>query len=167
VISRRPFITAFVVGFVIALASLATTASAQEYKAQQTGKIYRVGMLSPAGRPSPSNPTITNLAPRALHELGYVEGQNLVVERRFAEGKIDRLSGLARELVGLRVDVIVAVSAAAVQAAKEATKTVPVVMAFSSDPVGRGFARASLDRAETSREWPWHRKLSWLASGWS
>jgi putative ABC transport system substrate-binding protein len=61
--------------------------------AQQTGKIYRVGILSPAGRPSPSDPTITNLAPRALHELGYVEGQNLVVERRFSEGKSDRLSG--------------------------------------------------------------------------
>ena len=108
-------------------------------EAQQTGKVYRIGFLSPAGRPSPRVRPLRTVSPKALHDLGYVEGQNLVVERRFAEGKIDRLSGLARELVGLRVDVIVAVSSAAVQAAKEVTTAVPIVMGFSSDPVGRGF----------------------------
>jgi hypothetical protein len=79
----------------------------------------------------------TVIVPTALRELGYVEGKNLVVERRFAEGKIDRLPALARELVGLRVDVIVAVSAGAVQAAMGATKTIPIVM-IASDPVGHG-----------------------------
>jgi ABC-type uncharacterized transport system substrate-binding protein len=80
-----------------------------------------------------------------LRELGYVEGKNLVVERRFAEGRIDRLSALARELVGLRLDIIVAVSASAIQAAKEATKTIPIVMLGGGDPVGQGFV-ASLAR---------------------
>jgi hypothetical protein len=79
-----------------------------------------------------------------LRELGYVEGQNLVVERRYAEGKTDRLPGMARELVQLRVDVIVAVSTG-VEVAKEATKTIPIVMGFATDPTGRGFV-ASLAR---------------------
>jgi putative ABC transport system substrate-binding protein len=85
------------------------------------------------------------LVPTALRDLGYVEGQNLVIERRFAEGNIDRLPGLARELVQLRVDVIVAVSAGAIQAAKDATTTTPIVMGFGSEPVRRGFV-ASLAR---------------------
>ena len=121
------------------LTSLAGVLATPLAAGAQAEKVYRVGFLSPAGRPDTSDPATPNRVPRALHELGYVEGQNLVVERRFAEGKVDRLSGLARELVGLRVDVIVAVSSAAVQAAKEATTAVPIVMSFSSDPVGRGF----------------------------
>jgi putative ABC transport system substrate-binding protein len=81
----------------------------------------------------------------ALRERGYVEGRNLVVERRYAEGQIDRLPGLARELVQLRVDVIVAVAAAAVRAAKDATTTIPVVMWGNFDPVAEGLV-ASLAR---------------------
>ncbi len=106
--------------------------------AQQTGTVYRIGILTPAGRPAASTPGgATVIVPMALRELGYVEGKNLVVERRFAAGTIDRLPALARELVGLRVDVIVAVSAGAVQAAMGATKTIPIVM-IASDPVGHG-----------------------------
>ena len=131
-------------------AALAFAAVPLAAEAQPARQVYRLGFLSPAGRPSPSDPTTTNrLLFMPLHQLGYVEGQNLVVERRFAEGKIDRLSALARELVELRVDVIVASSGGAVQAAKEATKTVPIVMGFSSDPVGRGFVASpvlNLDR---------------------
>jgi putative tryptophan/tyrosine transport system substrate-binding protein len=138
VIDRRTFLAG--TGAVLLAAPLAA-------EGQQAGKVYRVGILSPARRPSSADPGTgtPNSVPMALRELGYVEGQNLVVERRFAEGKIDRLSGLARDLVGLRVDVIVAVSAGAVQAAKEATTTIPIVMGFTSDPVGRGFV-ASLAR---------------------
>jgi putative ABC transport system substrate-binding protein len=80
----------------------------------------------------------------ALHELGYTEGQNLVIERRLAEGQIDRLPALARELVQLRVDVIVAVSEA-IRAAKHATVTIPIVMGFGFNPVEQGFV-ASLGR---------------------
>jgi putative ABC transport system substrate-binding protein len=75
-----------------------------------------------------------------LRELGYIEGQNLIVEQRFAEGKLDRLAGLARELVQRRVDILVAFSPPRVWAAKDATSTIPIVMLLSySDPVELGF----------------------------
>ena len=111
----------------------------------QRGNVRRLGLLSPARRATASDPASTRQVPIALRDLGYIEGDNLSIERRFAEGKLDWLAGLARELVKLQVDVILAVSAAAVQAAKDATTTIPIVMGFSTDPVGRGFA-ASLAR---------------------
>jgi len=77
-----------------------------------------------------------------LRELGYVEGQNIAFESRFAEGKIDQLPGLAAELVGLKVDVIVT---SGTPAAKQATGTIPIVMAQLADPVGAGLV-ASLGR---------------------
>jgi putative ABC transport system substrate-binding protein len=83
---------------------------------------------------------MSNLLPLSLRELGYVEGQNLVIEQRFAEGKLDRLPGLARELAQLRVDLLVAVSPVAVRAASDTTKMIPIVMLLSySDPVELGF----------------------------
>ena len=85
------------------------------------------------------------LLPTALGELGYVEGQNLVVDRRFGDDKLDRLPGLARELVQLRPDVIVAVSGQAIQAVRDATSTIPIVMVISTDPVARGLV-ASFSR---------------------
>jgi putative ABC transport system substrate-binding protein len=109
------------------------------------GKVYRLGILSPGGAPDPSVPTMVNLVPKALGELGYVEGKNLVVERRFADDKFDRLPGLARELVELRPDIIVAVSGQAIQAARDATSTIPIVMVISADPVARGLV-ASFSR---------------------
>jgi putative tryptophan/tyrosine transport system substrate-binding protein len=81
---------------------------------------------------------------QGLRELGYVEGQNIVIEHRFAEGKVDRLPDLAAELVHMNVDVIVARATPVVQAAKNATSTIPVVI-HSADPVGSGFV-ASLAR---------------------
>src|SRR5260370_6162592 len=107
-------------------------------EAQQAGKVYRLGLLTPGVRPA--SPTSANLLPLILRELGYIEGQNLVIEQRFAEGRLERLPGLARELVQLRVDTLVAASPHAVQAAKDTTKTIPIVMLLSySDPVGLGF----------------------------
>jgi len=110
-----------------------------------SGKTYRLAILSPGGTPNSSVPTIPNLVPKALGELGYVEGRNLVVERRFADDKFDRLPALARELVQLRPDVIVAISGQAVQAARDATSTIPIVMVISADPVARGLV-ASFSR---------------------
>ena len=107
-------------------------------EAQPAGKVYRLGLLSPATVPAPAVAAIVNLVPGALRELGDVEGENLVIERRFAEGQLDRLHELAHELVQRRVDVIVAVSSA-IDAAKAATATIPIVMGFGDgDPVSRG-----------------------------
>ena len=82
---------------------------------------------------------------QGLRELGYVEGKNIVIEWRSAEGKLDRLPALAAELVRLKVDIIVTAGATATRAAKEATVTIPIVMTQDSDPVGSGFV-ASLAR---------------------
>ena len=113
---------------------------------QAAGKVYRLGILSPGGAPDDASiQTIPNLLPAALRAFGYVEGRNLVVDRRFAEDNFDRLPGLARELVQLRPDVIVAVSGQAIQAAREATATTPIVMVISTDPVARGLV-TSLSR---------------------
>jgi len=114
-------------------------------EAQQAGRIFRLGMLAQAA-PVPSDQrTSAFLIPAALRELGYLEGQNLVIERRYAEGKTDRLPGLARDLVQLRVDVIVTVGPAAIRAAKDATTTIPIVFFGNFDPVAAGFV-ASLAR---------------------
>jgi putative ABC transport system substrate-binding protein len=102
-------------------------------EAQQPGKVYRIGLLSP---------TSHGLGIEGFHEglraLGYVEVRNVVVEYRSAEGRFDRLPALAAELVRIRVDVIVAVDTQASLAAKNATKTIPIVMLAVGDPVGAG-----------------------------
>jgi len=83
----------------------------------------------------------------ALRQLGYVEGRNLIVENRYAEGKLERLPGLARELTQLRIDVIFAIGIAATRAAKEATASVPIIMLVDGDPVAMGLV-SSLARPE-------------------
>ena len=132
-ISRRRFTA----GVAIALTPLGARASAQEYKAQHGAKVFKVGELSPG--------TGSEERLAALREVGYVEGQNLVVERRYAEGRIERLPALAAELVGLKPDVILATGGDAIRAAQNATKIIPIVMAFGEDPVGKGLV-ASLAR---------------------
>jgi putative tryptophan/tyrosine transport system substrate-binding protein len=105
-------------------------------QAQQTKKVPRIGVLAP---PSPSF-----FAPRddafrqGLRELGYVEGKNVVIEHRYAEGKLDRLPRLAAELVDLNVDVILTASEFGVLAAKNATTTIPIVFAVTEDAVESG-----------------------------
>jgi putative tryptophan/tyrosine transport system substrate-binding protein len=76
---------------------------------------------------------------QGLRDLGYVEGKNIVIESRSAEGKSERVPALAAELVRLKVDVIVTAGPQATRAVKEATATIPIVMAFDFDPVGSGF----------------------------
>src|SRR6266545_6817431 len=111
--------------------------------AQQPTKIPRIGFLIT------SSPSV--IAPRmdaflgGLRELGYVEGKNIVIERRHAEGKLDRLPELASDLVRLNVEVIVTSGPTATRPAKGATSTIPIVMTFDDDPVGSGFV-ASLAR---------------------
>jgi putative ABC transport system substrate-binding protein len=111
--------------------------------AQQPMKVPVIGYLSF------SSPSLTSFRTepfrQGLRELGYVEGKNIVIEYRYAEGKLDRLPALAAELVRLKVDVIVTSGPIPTRSIKEATITIPIVMAFDSDPVGNGFV-ASLAR---------------------
>jgi len=108
----------------------------QPAEAQQPTKVPRIGFLSTA---LSSVATRTEAFRQGLRELGYVEGKNIIIEWRDAEGKLDRLSELAAELVHLKLDVIVSAAPRPTRAAKEATVTIPVVMAFDNDPVGNGF----------------------------
>src|SRR2546422_815437 len=111
-------------------------------EAQQTGKVYRIGYLSPVTLSSDS--TDIEAFRQGLRDLGYVEGKNVLIEYRFAEGKPDRLPDLVTELLRLKVDVIFARGTSGVQAAKKATTTVPLVT-VSGDPEAAGFV-ASLAR---------------------
>jgi len=112
-------------------------------RAQATGKAYRIGYLS-ASSPTAARHLLDAFR-QALHELGWVEGQNIVIDYRFSEGSLERLPDLAAELVRLKMDVIVAAPAAPAVAAKNATGTTPIVMIGVSDPVGQGLI-ASLAR---------------------
>ncbi len=106
-------------------------------EAQQTAKLHRIGWLSIASR-MPEVSHLLEAFQQGLRELGYVEGQNIAIDYRFAEGRPERLPGFAAELVGLKADVIVTPNPAATQAAKQATRTVPIVMLGVADPVGLG-----------------------------
>ncbi len=106
-------------------------------EAQQTGKVPRVGVLLLGSRSDPIQ-LVARAFQQGLRELGYVEGQSIAIEYRWAESQDERLPDLAAELVRLRVDVIVATIAVAVQAAKHATKAIPIVMVVN-DPVAAGF----------------------------
>src|SRR5215475_12931260 len=103
--------------------------------AQQAVKVARIGWL---GQNLAANPEARELFRQGLRDLGYVEGRNFVIEFRDAEGKFDRLPALAAELVALKVDVIFVPSTSAALAAKQATRTIPIVFALVSDPVGFG-----------------------------
>ncbi len=129
------------VGIVALVVTLAMSGAVAQ--AQQPTKVPRIGFLSSS---SPStNAARTEAFRQGLRELGYVEGKNIVIEYRSAEGKLDRLPALAAELVRLKVDIILTGGPASIRPAKEATSTIPIVMAHDDDPVGSGFV-ASLAR---------------------
>jgi putative ABC transport system substrate-binding protein len=126
--------------FLGAVASGCLVASARGVAAQGTGRVFRVGVLSP-GYPSTG---VAAFGP-GIRRLGWVPGQNLILEQRYARGDLARLPALAAELVGLKVDVIL-VSSLAIPAARAATRTIPTVMTFAvDDPVEEGWV-ASLAR---------------------
>jgi putative ABC transport system substrate-binding protein len=112
-------------------------------EAQEPGKIPRIGLLGP--RSSSDGAPFFDAFRQGLRELGWVEGRNITLEYRFAEGRLDRLPDLAADLVRLKVDLILAASTPPALAAKSATRTIPIVMATSADPVGLGLV-ASLSR---------------------
>jgi len=122
---------------------LAVAAAGPSVNAQQASKIAKIGYLAPSTPASVAH--LVEAFRQGLRELGYVEGKTVVLEARYAEARVERLPELARELVGLKVDVIVASTDAVIAAVKRETRTIPIVMAPSSDPVGSGFV-ASLAR---------------------
>jgi putative ABC transport system substrate-binding protein len=128
--NRRKLVVALGAGaFVVPFRSLAQ---------HQPAKARRIGLLVPNTR------AVASLSPRiaaflqGLREFGWIEGQNLAIERRFAEGQLERLAELAAELVSLKVDVIVTAASPSARAAKNATGTIPVVILDPGDPVGSG-----------------------------
>jgi len=122
----------FALGFALGACLNATPLDAE---AQEVGKVFRIGSLSPAG-----NPQLEAVFLDAMRSLGYVEGKNLIFERRYADNQLERLPALAAELVSLNVDIIVATGTVAPLAAKKVTTTIPVVIWSTGDPVGSGIA---------------------------
>ena len=112
-------------------------AAATFAEAQQTGKVPRIGILSPGSSAFPTS-AYHNSFRQGLRELGYIEGKNIFIEIRYAEGKQDQLSDFATELVKLKVNVIVTSTRPGVLAAKNATSTIPIVFAAVGDPVRAG-----------------------------
>jgi putative ABC transport system substrate-binding protein len=127
-----------IAGFIVAL-SLGMLRPLPTADAQQLGRIPRVGVLSP------SADSFLSALRQGLRELGYIEGRNISLEYRSAEGRAERLPELAAELVRLKVDVIVTITPPGVRAAKQATSTIPIVMGAVDDAVEQGFV-ASLAR---------------------
>ena len=127
----------------VALGASALAAPLAAFAQQQRSKVARIGLLDAASVSSNAKSREALIA--GLRELGYVEGKNISIDYRWAEGEYQRLPGLAAELVQMKVDVIVAATPPAVQAVQQATTTIPIVMIATSDPVSSGFV-ASLSR---------------------
>src|SRR6266699_1264900 len=125
---RRAFIT--LLGGAVATWPLAA-------RAQQAGKVWRIGLLSGASRETFSG--LYAGFQQGMRELGYVEGKDFVGETRFADGNYERLPDLAAGLVRLKVDIIVTGLTAGIRTLQPAPSTIPIVMAYSPDPVGNGF----------------------------
>ena len=136
-----------IIGLILALGFLVAPFCSN---AQQPGKVYRIGFLAAGPPPPPSAPTpMRDALWQRLHELGWIEGQNIVIERRWAERRFERLPALATELVQLKVDIILVGDGFATIAAKKATSTIPIVMLSSLDAVESGFV-ASLAHPGTN-----------------
>src|SRR5882762_997205 len=122
----------------IALLAVGITLPSVAADAQRAGKVWRIGFLEHGGSPTSKSNSVHEAFRQQLRELGYTEGQNIVIEYRFAEGKAERLPDFAAELVRLKVDVIVAGGTLGPLAAKHATGTIPIVLAAAGDPIGTG-----------------------------
>jgi putative ABC transport system substrate-binding protein len=110
-------------------------------RAQQAGKIARIGFLSPQQIPRGRDPVLRSFL-QGLQDRGYVEGQTIAIEYRYADGQVQRLPDFAAELVRLKVEVIVALAPSAIRAAAAATTTIPIVITSPGDPVRAGFVKS-------------------------
>ena len=122
----------------VVAAVVAFTTSGAVAQAQQSKKVARIGILFIGGRDQPHLEAFK----QGLRERGYIEGKNIVLDYRYAEGDVDRLTSLATELVQLKVDVIVTTSGNSARAATQATKTIPIVLTTGADPVKSGLAES-------------------------
>lgn len=121
----------------VAIGSVACAAAGQP---QPAPRVYRLGVLRPTAPPrGPDRARMEFLLPEMLARLGYVEGRNLVIDTRYADGRLDRLPGLARELVRQQVDAMIVVTVSAVEAAMAATTTIPIIIWGNFDPVALKF----------------------------
>ena len=132
---RHRFPCRFAAIFLLATSIMAWLHSVE---AQQPKKIPRVGFVSVSGDASNPGPYVAAFR-HGLQELGYIEGKNILVEYRYLEGKRDRIPDLVSELVQLKVDVLVASAPPVIRAAKQATKTIPIVIVTPQDPVAAGY----------------------------
>jgi putative tryptophan/tyrosine transport system substrate-binding protein len=128
---------------IVSMLAALIPASVQLVEAQQAPKVAKIGYLLPSTPVAAAH--LVEAFRQGLRELGYVEGKNLVLEIRYGEARFERLPELARELVGLKLDVIATATDPAIAAVKRETQTIPIVMTNSTDPVGTGFV-ASLAR---------------------
>ena len=117
-------------------------------EAQQAAKVPRIGYLTAASLSAFA--ARTEAFRQGLRELGYIEGKNILIEYRYADGKTDRVPALADELVRIKVDIIVTGGAPATLSAKDATRTIPIVMGSDADPVGSGVVASLARPAEIS-----------------
>src|SRR5215470_9533099 len=125
------------------LVSLAGIAAGPSWSlAQPATRVARVGYISPGSASDPARRRRLDAFRQGLRELGYVEGRNIALDARWAEGKYDRYTALAADLVRLKMDVIVAVGGRASQVVQQATKTIPIVMSVVVDPIGSGLVRS-------------------------
>ena len=134
----------------LALALLAAPPNAE---AQQPGKVYHVGILTNKAS-DPAEARLWQAFRSGLRERGWIEGQNILIEFRAAEGNTARFPELAADLVRLKVDLIVARASIFVQPAKEATSSIPIVSLVHADPVGTGHVASLARPAGTSQDWP-------------
>ena len=148
---RRPTIILGKIAVIVSLA-LGLLVMPLATDAQQAAKVPRIGWLAPAARVSAEH--LVQAFLRGLRDLGWVEGQNIVIEWRFAEGKFERLPHLAAELVGLKVDVVVATAPPAIQAAKQVTSTIPIVVGVGGAPVELGFVPSLARPGGNITGWP-------------
>ena len=133
---------AFILTLTLTLAPLGTAA------AQPPEKVSQVGYINPGSPSDQLRQRRFEAFRQGLRELGYVEGRNIAIDSRWAEGKDDRYPTLAADLVRLKVDVIVTLGGAATKATQQVTRTIPIVMSLVMDPVGSGLRQPCAPRGE-------------------
>src|SRR5215510_6968074 len=150
--------------FVSLLATL-LLASVNLARAQQPVKVPRIGYVSGSGDPSNPGPLVDSFR-QGLRDLGYIEGKNILIEFRSSEGNPDSSPRIVAELVQLKIDVLFIPTLPGIRAAKQATKTIPIVMVTTVDPVAAGMVDSLAHPVEISRGSP-DSLVNWVENAWN